>query len=134
MEMNFKMPKLKFGKIKMDTVEDLDKIDYEKIKKDESKKKKGPYTPTNYKTVKEFFYKSVNEYADLPCILEKKDHKEPYSAKTYKEFAEDVDALGTALIKILNNSSLVILLHVSYNYTILFYRNECIVFNKITKN
>ena len=87
MEMNFKMPKLKFGKIKMDTVEDLDKIDYEKIKKDESKKKKGPYTPTNYKTVKEFFYKSVNEYADLPCILEKKDHKEPYSAKTYKEFA-----------------------------------------------
>lgn len=127
MEMNFKMPKLKFGKIKMDTVEDLDKIDYEKIKKDESKKKKGPYTPTNYKTVKEFFYKSVNEYADLPCILEKKDHKEPYSAKTYKEFAEDVDALGTALIKILNqkNKRVIIIGETQYGWYISYMAMLC---------
>ena len=35
MNINLKMPKLKFGKIKMDTVEDLEnvEIDYEKIKK-----------------------------------------------------------------------------------------------------
>ena len=64
MEMNFKIPKMKFGKIKMNTVEDLDKIDYEKIKKENCKKCKGPYEHTNYKTVKEFFYKSAKEYAD----------------------------------------------------------------------
>ncbi len=102
METNFKMPKLKFGKIKMNTVEDLDKIDYEKIKKECSKKCKGPYEHTNYKTVKEFFYKSVKEYGDLPAILEKPDHKTPYKEITYKDFGLEVNALGTALTKLLN--------------------------------
>ena len=105
MNINIKIPKMKFGKIKMDTVEDLDKmkIDYEKIQKENLKKKRNePYERTNYKTVKEFFYKSVDMYGERPCILEKPDHKEAYKTTTYKEFGEDVDALGTALIKLLN--------------------------------
>lgn len=105
MNINLKMPKLKFGKIKMDTVEDLEnvEIDYEKMKKENQKQKRTePYETTNYKTVKEFFTKSINEYAERPCILEKPDHKEPYKTFTYKEFGDDVIALGTAMIKLLN--------------------------------
>lgn len=105
MRMNFKMPKIKLGKIKMDTVEDLGKIDYEKAKKEGLKKKKGPYEHTNYKTVKEFFNRSLELYPDKSCILEKPDHKTPYKTYTYKEFGEDVNALGTALIKILNQKN-----------------------------
>ena len=104
MNIKIKIPKMKFGKIKMDTTEELNKIDidYEKLKKENLKKKKGPYEHTNYKTVKEFFYKSVENYADRECILEKPDHKTEYKSKTYKEFYDDVNALGTALIKVLN--------------------------------
>ena len=105
MNINLKMPKLKFGKIKMDTVEDLEnvEIDYEKMKKENQKQKRTePYETTNYKTVKEFFTKSINEFAERPCILEKPDHKEPYKTFTYKEFGNDVIALGTAMIKLLN--------------------------------
>ncbi len=105
MRMNFKMPKIKLGKIKMDTVEDLGKIDYEKAKKEGLKKKKGPYEHTNYKTVKEFFNRSLELYPDKSCILEKPDHKTPYKTYTYKEFGEDVNALGTSLIKILNQKN-----------------------------
>ena len=105
MNINFKMPKLKFRKIKMDTVEDLENvdIDYEKMKKENQKQKRTePYETTNYKTVKEFFTKSINEFSGRPCILEKTDHKEPYKTYTYKEFGDDVIALGTAMIKLLN--------------------------------
>ena len=105
MELNFKIPKrLKFGKIKMNMVEKLDelKIDPEKLKKNPIKKRTEPYEHTNYSTVKEFFYRACNLYPDEDCILEKPDKKEPYKIYTYKEFYEDVNALGTALIKILN--------------------------------
>ena len=34
--------------------------------------------------------------------MEKPDHKTPYQVKTYKEFREEVDALGTAITKLLN--------------------------------
>ena len=89
----------------MDTVEDLENvdIDYEKMKKENQKQKRTePYETTNYKTVKEFFTKSINEFSERPCILEKPDHKEPYKTYTYKEFGDDVIALGTAMIKLLN--------------------------------
>lgn len=105
MNINIKIPKLKFKKIKMDTVETLDdiKIDYEKMQKENLKKKRNePYETTHYKTVKEFFYKSAKDYPDEDCILEKPDHKTPYKITTFSEFKKDVDALGTALIKLLN--------------------------------
>ncbi len=103
MNINIKIPNFKFKKIKMDSVEDLDdvKIDYEKIQ-EQGKKKGGPYPLTHYKTVKEFFYESAKKYPEEDCILEKPDHKEPYKITTYAEFKRDVDALGTALIKLLN--------------------------------
>ena len=120
--LNIKIPKFKFGKIKMNTVEELDKmnIDYEKIKREDNKKKVGPYEHTNYSTVKEFFEESCEKYSDRPCILEKPDHKTPYAAKTYKEFHEDVYALGTALIKLLNqkNKRVIIIGETQYGWYI----------------
>lgn len=101
---DFKMPKIKFKKMKMDVVNELENIDYEKIQKKNSKQKRTtPYEDmTNYKTVKEFFLNSVEKYPEEDCILEKPDHKEPYKITTYKEFKEDVFGLGTALTNLLH--------------------------------
>ena len=100
---DFKMPEIKFKKMKMNMEEELTKIDYEKMEKRNVKKRNTPYEDrTHYKTVKEFFLRSVEKYPNESCILEKPNHKEPYKVITYKEFGEDVFALGTALINILN--------------------------------
>lgn len=102
---DFKMPKIKFKKMKMDGVMDeLENIDYEKMQKKNLKQKRTtPYEDmTHYKTVKEFFLNSVEKYPEEDCILEKPDHKEPYKITTYKEFKDDVFGLGTALINKLN--------------------------------
>ena len=104
MEFNFKIPKIKFGKIKMDSVENLEelKLDPEKIKPAPIKKRNEPYATTHYETVKEFFYRSCKLYPEEDCILEKPDKKEPYKVFTYTDFYNDVMAFGTALIKILH--------------------------------
>lgn len=104
MEFNFKIPKIKFGKIKMDSVENLEelKLDPEKIKPAPIKKRNEPYAITHYETVKEFFYRSCKLYPEEDCILEKPDKKEPYKVFTYTDFYNDVMAFGTALIKILH--------------------------------
>lgn len=99
---DLKIPKMKFKKMKMNVEEEFDKIDYEKLQKKSVKKRTTPYEDsTHYKTVKEFFTKSVKEYPNNSCILEKPNHKEPYKVTTYKEFYEDVLGLGTALINLL---------------------------------
>lgn len=100
---DFKIPKLKFKKVKLDEAEEeLGKIqiDYEKLAKESSKKKRNePYEEvTNFKTIKEAFLQASSTFADKECILEKPDHKEPYKVTTYKEFRNDVLALGTAMI------------------------------------
>ncbi len=100
---DFKIPKMKFNKMKMDVIDELDTIDYEKLEKKNSKKKREePYEDrTHYKTVKEFFTKSIEKYPQNSCILEKPNHKEPYRTYTYEEFGNDVMALGTALTQLL---------------------------------
>ena len=100
---DFKMPEIKFKKMKMNMEDELTNIDYEKMEKHNTKKRNTPYEDrTHYKTVKEFFLRSVEKYPNESCILEKPNHKEPYKVITYKEFGEDVFELGTALINILN--------------------------------
>ncbi len=99
---DFKMPKIKFSKMKINIPEELENFDINKLANNLSKKRTKPYEDkTNYKTVKEFFYKTVKEFSDNPCILEKPNHKESYEVKTYQEFYDDVIGLGTALIEIL---------------------------------
>lgn len=101
---DIKIPKMKFKKMKMNIVDKLTEIDYEKLEKMILKKKREtPYEDmTQFKTVKEFFLKSIKEYPNNTCILEKPNHKEKYKEITYKEFGEDVLGLGTALINVLN--------------------------------
>ena len=99
---DFKIPKFKFKKMRMN-LEELEKIDFEKIVKKDHKKRTTPYEDkTNYKTVKEFFTRALEKYPNESCILEKPNHKEPYKVTTYKEFGEDVMALGTALTRKIN--------------------------------
>lgn len=102
--MELKKIKLKFKKMKMNDIENaLDEIDYENIKPKKVKKRTKPYEDkTNFKTIKEVLLNSLNKYPNNPCILEKPNHKEPYKTVTYKEFGEDVFALGTAFINKLN--------------------------------
>ena len=121
MNINIKIPKLKFGKIKMESVDKIDEmqIDYEKLQKEETKRRRTePYEGTNYQTVKEFFIRSVKLYPERTCILEKPDHKSEYKEITYKKFDKDVTALGTALIKILNqkNQKIVIIGETQYGW------------------
>lgn len=98
---NLKIPNMKFKKIEID-VGELKEIDCGNIEIKKMKNRIVPYDRTHYKTVKEFFLKSVNEYPNNPCILEKNNHKEPYKTFTYKEFYDDVVSLGTALTGVLN--------------------------------
>lgn len=102
---DFKIPKMKFKKMKIhtDMLEELNEFDFEAIEKKNIRNRTTPYEDvSDYKTVKEFFLKSVKQYADYPCILEKPNHKEPYKTITYAQFGQDVFSLGTALIHLLN--------------------------------
>ena len=101
--LDFEVPNFKFPKIKMKGIEDLPEVnvDYDDIenKKEIKKLKKKGYPETHYKTIKEIFLKSTEKFADRPFILEKFNPKEPFTEITYKEFKDDVIALGTALTK-----------------------------------
>lgn len=127
---DFKIPNLKFNKIKMNDIPDVEnvKIDYEKVKEAEERKQKvkKPYPATEYKTVKEIFNRSMKEYANETLILQKPNHKEPYREYTYKEFGEDVVALGTKLIKILpKNARVVIVSETTYDWYVSYMAMLC---------
>ena len=126
---DFKIPKMKFKKMKMDVMEELKEIDYEKLeKKNLKKKRETPYEDmTNYKTVKEFFLNSAEKYPDEDCILEKPDHKTPYKITTYKEFKEDVFGLGTALVNVLNlkNKRVIIIGETQYGWYVSYMAMLC---------
>ena len=126
---DFKIPKMKFKKMKMDVMEELKEIDYEKLeKKNLKKKRETPYEDmTNYKTVKEFFLNSAEKYPDEECILEMPDHKTPYNITTYKEFKEDVFGLGTALVNVLNlkNKRVIIIGETQYGWYVSYMAMLC---------
>ena len=121
--------KIKFKKMKMHNIENaLEEIDYENIKPNKIQKRKKPYEDkTNYKTIKEAFVNSLKKYSKNPCILEKQNHKEPYKTITYKEFGEDVFALGTALIKELNleNKRVLIIGETQYDWYVSYMAILC---------
>ena len=94
---DFKVPNFKFKKIKMKNVENLEEVNYEELNKNEGNQKNKEYIKTNYKTIKEVFDKSRVEFADRPLIVEKFNPKGSFEEITYKQFADDVIALGTAL-------------------------------------
>lgn len=126
---DIKVPKMKFKKMKMDVMEELNEIDYEKLeKKNLKKKRETPYEDmTHYKTVREFFLNTAEKYPNEDCILEKPDHKTPYKITTYKEFKEDVFGLVTALTNVLNlkNKRVIIIGETQYGWYVSYMAMLC---------
>ena len=96
---DFKIPNFKFPKLKMEGISEIDEAS---MKENTQKKKDIKYEAKNYKTIKEIFDKSTKEFVDKTFMLEKFDHKEPFTEISYAKFRKDVIGLGTGLIKILN--------------------------------
>ena len=109
---NFKIPKLRFKRIRMKSIREIEdiQVDYEKVEKEivSHPRRNQPYPATDYKTIKEVFERSVRLYADRPFILQKPSHKEPYRTYTYREFGETVNQFGTTLSRMLPKDSKVV--------------------------
>ena len=128
---DFKIPNFKFPKLKMKNVENIDEVnvDYEELKKKhtEEKCKKKNYEQTNYKTIKEVFIRSQEKFADRTFILEKLNPKEAFKEITFKEFGDDVIALGTALTNKYNlkDERIVIIGETTYNWYVSYMAMLC---------
>ncbi len=129
---DFKVPNFKFPKFKMKEISEIDevKVDYDAIKRAEENKNKKEvknYEQTHYKTIKEVFTRSMKEYAELPFILEKFKPKENFTTITYKEFCEDVCALGTGLTEKFNlkDSRIVIIGENTYHWYVSYMAMLC---------
>lgn len=128
----FKIPNFKFPKFKMKELSEIDEmnVDYEKVKQvQENKDKKNAknYDATTYKTIKEIFERSTKEYEKEVFILEKFNPKEQFTKITYGEFKNDVNSLGTGLIKKLNlkNSRIVIIGENTYHWYVSYMAMLC---------
>ena len=128
---DFKIPNFKFPKLKMKNVENIDEVnvDYEELKKNhtEEKGKNKNYDQTNYKTIKEVFVRSQEKFADRTFILEKFNPKEAFKEITFKEFGDDVIALGTALTNKYNlkDERIVIIGETTYNWYVSYMAMLC---------
>ena len=100
---DIKIPNFKFPKLKMKNIENIEEVnvDYEELKRkhNEEKVKNRYHEQTNYKTIKEIFIRSREKFANEVFILEKFNPKESFKEITFKEFTDDVIALGTALTR-----------------------------------
>jgi len=128
----FKIPNFKFPKFKMKELSEIDEmnVDYEKVKQVQENKDKNNaknYDATTYKTVKEIFERSTKEYEKEVFILEKFNSKEQFTKITYGEFKNDVNSLGTGLIKKLNlkKSSIVIIGENTYHWYVSYMAMLC---------
>jgi len=129
-EIRIKIPDFKFPKLKMKGIENIPEvnIDYDKINKEgEVKKDKKQYKPTEYKTIKEIFERSIEIYANKEFILEKFNPKGEFEEITYKKFGEDVIALGTALTNKYNlkGERIVIVSETTYQWYISYMAALC---------
>ena len=127
---NLKIPNFKFPKIKMKGIENIPevKIDYDKLKEGNSKKDKKQYKPTEYKTIKEIFERSMEIYANKEFILEKFNPKGEFESISYQQFKEDVVGLGTGLIKKFNldsNEKIVIIGENTYGWYVSYMAALC---------
>ncbi|MBQ9280028.1 MAG: AMP-binding protein [Clostridia bacterium] len=99
-----KVPKFKFPKFRMKNMDNIGEVNvnYEELKKNNwrpTKEKNRVYEKTNYQTIKEVFDRSRKLFADKVFITEKFNPKGSFEEITYKQFADDVISLGTALTK-----------------------------------
>ena len=127
---DIKIPNFKFPKIKMRGIENIPEvnIDYDKINKEgEIKKDKKQYKPTEYKTIKEIFERSTEVYENKEFILEKFNSKGEFEQITYKQFGDDVIALGTALTNKYNlkDERIIIVSETTYQWYISYMAALC---------
>ncbi len=128
---DFNIPDFKFPKLKMKNVENIDevKVDYEALKKAQNKEKgkNKNYEQTNYKTIKEIFIRSREKFADDTFILEKFNPKDSFTKISYKQFTDDVIALGTALTNKYNlkDERVVIIGENTYNWYVSYMAMLC---------
>ena len=130
---DFKVPNFKFPKFKMKELSEIDevKVDYDAIKKAQENQKKKEvqnYTPTNYETIQEVFYKSIRENKDRTIVLEKFDSKGKYTEISYRQFGEDVIGFGTALmrkLKLGTNPRVLILSETTYHWYVSYMTMLC---------
>lgn len=96
----FKVPNFKFPKMKMEGISEIEEVKIEE-QTGKNKNKNIKYEAKNFKTIKEIFDKATTKYANEVFMLEKFDHKEPFTEISYASFRKDVIGLGTGLTKIL---------------------------------
>ena len=129
MGLDFKIPNFKFPKMKMEGIDKIGEVnvDYDKIQKNMEKENKKNYPGSNYQTIKEIFLESTEKYKDKEFILEKYDHKEPYTEISFKQFREDVIGLGTGLTKFLNlkDEKIIIISETTYHWYISYMALLC---------
>ena len=96
-------PLFKFKKLKLDNIGDIEELkkDYSEadIKPKKHSIKPGQHYPeTHYETIKEFYLKTIEKFPDRTFILDKDNPKDDkFKEYTFKQFNDDVQALGTAL-------------------------------------
>ena len=129
---DFKIPNFKFKKIQMKDVENIEevKVDYERLQRKQviaQKRKQRGYETTDYKTIKEIFQMAKEKYADNIFMLEKFNSKGNFTEITYKEFTDDVIALGTALTNKYNlkNERIVIIGENTYHWYVSYMAMLC---------
>ena len=129
MGLDFKIPNFKFPKMKMEGIDKIGEVnvDYDKIQKNMEKENKKNYPGSNYQTIKEIFLESTEKYKDKEFVLEKYDHKEPYTEISFKQFREDVIGLGTGLTKFLNlkDEKIIIISETTYHWYISYMALLC---------
>lgn len=124
-----KLPKFKFKKIKMENIDEIEelKVDYSKpenrAERREKIKKGEHYPETHYETIKEIYLHSMKEFGDKEFILDKNDPKEEkFTEYSYRQFGDDVEALGTALTRKYNiqGERIVIIGENQYNWYVAY--------------
>ena len=83
--------------------------------------------PQNYTTIKEMFLGSIDKYANEVGFLEKIPGHKEFINITYKEFGEDVIALGTALVEKLGleGERIAVIGENSYEWAVSYFSVAC---------
>lgn len=83
--------------------------------------------PQNYTTIKEMFLGSIDKYANEVGFLEKRPGYKEFRNITYKEFGEDVIALGTALVEKLGleGERIAVIGENSYEWAVSYFSVAC---------
>lgn len=83
--------------------------------------------PQSYSTIKEMFLGSIDKYSDRVGFLEKRPGNSEFREVTYKEFGEDVIALGTALVEGLGlkDKKIAVIGENSYEWAVSYFSVVC---------